>query len=87
MRRNVGTQLELFAIAEPGARSPEVKYVDLHYVSTEMNPMFKCGTVPYAWTNGVDAKDAERLKREAEARWPNVTVTIKERAGDNDAER
>lgn len=58
--------------------------VDLHYMSSKMNVMFKCGTVPYAWTNSVDANDAERMKREAEERWPDVTVTIKDGSGNDD---
>lgn len=52
------------------------KYVNLHYVSTKMNPAFKDKPTPYEWTNTVDTEVAEAWKRRDEKRWPEVTVTI-----------
>ena len=57
---------------------PTRKYVRLQYESTRRNPAFKDRVVPYRWQNIVDAEEAERVKREAEDRWPDVTVTIVE---------
>jgi hypothetical protein len=53
------------------------EYVELHYVSTKRNVMFKDKHVPCQWHHVVDASEVQRLKREAEERWPDVTVTIK----------
>lgn len=36
---------------------------------------------PYGWMNLVARGDAARTAAEAEARWPDVTVTVRERRG------
>lgn len=51
-------------------------FVVLQYKSTRMNQMFESGDVPYAWTNRVRASVALQMKDDAEAMWPEVTVTI-----------
>lgn len=58
-----------------------IRYIVLQCVSSEMNPAFESGDVPYAWTHRIDARKAEDWKRKIEAAHGNVTVTIREADG------
>jgi len=60
------------------------KYVELHYVSTKINPMFKDRVVPYQWFHVVDARRAARWRTEAMKKWPDVTVTIRPYRGNSE---
>jgi hypothetical protein len=55
-------------------------YVVAQCTSTRRNPQFKGRKrVPYAWCVIVPQKAFARFKRAIERRWPDVTVTMRER--------
>lgn len=66
----VSEQLSLFL-------EPVQRLATIQFESTQMNPAFECGTIPYRWRNTVHYESAEAMVSEAGGRWPHITATIR----------